>query len=114
MQMNVLFDKAAFVILEEPEFEECKYLEIGDKLTEIGMPFFQMNLSDGTHIISNPYGLILVLELRSRIGNNLLNLMENLKHHHSPSGQKPEREKGDILDTLSIYLVLIIISKVQK
>ena len=71
------------------------------------MPFFQPNLSDGTHIISNLYGLILVLELRSRIGNNLLNLMENLKHHHSPSGQKPEREKGDILDTLSIYLVLI-------
>ena len=33
--------------------------------------------------------------------------MENLKHHHSPSDQKPEREKGDILDTLSIYLVLI-------
>jgi hypothetical protein len=54
MQMNVLFDKAAFVILEEPEFEDCNYLEIGDKLTEIGMPFFQSNLSDGTQIISNP------------------------------------------------------------
>nr|WP_315176929.1 hypothetical protein [uncultured Flavobacterium sp.] len=112
--MNILFDKAAFVILEEPEFEECNYLEIGDKLTEIGIPFFQMNLSDGTHTISNLYGLILVLELRSKIGNNLLNLMENLRHHHSPSGQKPERGKGDILDTLSIYLVSIIISKVQK
>ena len=114
MHMNVLFDKAAFVILEEPEFEECNYLEIGDKLTEIGMPFFQPNLPDGTHIISNPYGLILVLELRSRIGNNRLDVTENLKYHHSPSGQKPERVKGDILDTLSIYLVLIIISKVQK
>ncbi|MES2854132.1 MAG: hypothetical protein V4698_14580 [Bacteroidota bacterium] len=112
--MNVLFDEAAFVILEEPEFEDCNYLEIGDKLTEIGMPFFQTDLSDGTRIISNAYGLILVLELRSRIGNNLLNLMENLKHHHSPSDQKPEREKGDILDTLSIYLDLIISSKVQK
>ena len=53
MQMNLLFDKATFVILVEPEFEDCSYLEIGDKLTEIGMPFFQMNLSDGTHIISN-------------------------------------------------------------
>jgi hypothetical protein len=41
--MNLIFDKAAFVILEEPEFEDCKYLEIGDKLTEIGMRFFQMN-----------------------------------------------------------------------
>jgi hypothetical protein len=112
--MNVLFDKEAFVILEEREFEERNYLEIVDKLTEIGMLSFQMNLSDGTHIISNPYDLILVLELRSKIGNNLLNLMENLKHHHSPSGQKPERVKGDILNTLSIYLVLIIISKVQK
>ncbi|MDI5886643.1 hypothetical protein [Flavobacterium yafengii] len=112
--MNVLFDKAAFVILEEPEFEECNYLEIGDKLSEIRIPFFQTDLSDGTRIISNLYGLILFLELRSKIGNNLLNLMENLKHHHSPSGQKPEREKGGILDTLSIYLVLIIISKVQK
>jgi hypothetical protein len=70
------------------------------------MKFFQPNLSDGTHIISNPYDLILVLELRSRIGNNLLNLMENLKHRHSPSGQKPERVKGDILDTLSIYFNL--------
>ena len=57
--MNVLFDKAAFVILEEPEFEECNYLEIVDKLTEIGMPFFQPNLPDETHIISNPYSLIL-------------------------------------------------------
>jgi hypothetical protein len=43
MQMNLLFDKAAFVILEEPEFEDCKYLEIEDKLTEIRMGFFQMN-----------------------------------------------------------------------
>lgn len=44
--MNLLFDKAAFVILEEPEFEDYKYLEIGDKLTEIRMGFFQTNLSD--------------------------------------------------------------------
>ena len=36
----------ASVILEEPEFEECNYLEIGDKLSEIGMRFFQTNLSD--------------------------------------------------------------------
>ncbi len=43
--MNVLFDKAAFVILEEPEFEDCKYLEIVGRLTEIGMTFFQPNLS---------------------------------------------------------------------
>lgn len=34
--------------------------------------------------------------------------MENLKHHHSPSGQKPEIVKGDILNTSSIYLILII------
>lgn len=34
--------------------------------------------------------------------------METLKHHHSPSGQKPERVKGDILNTSSIYLILII------
>jgi hypothetical protein len=57
--MNVLFDKAAFVILEEPEFEDCNYLEIEGRLTEIGMKFFQSNLVDGTHIISNPYSLIL-------------------------------------------------------
>ena len=69
------------------------------------MPFSQPNLPDETHIISNPYSLILVLELRLRIGNNLLNLMENLKYHHSSSGQKPERVKGDILNTLSIYLI---------
>ena len=43
MQMNVLFDKAAFVIFEEPEFEDCNYLEIGGRLTEIRMRFFQMN-----------------------------------------------------------------------
>ncbi|MFV5688662.1 hypothetical protein ACM55M_08580 [Flavobacterium sp. ZT3R25] len=105
MQMNIFFDKAAFVILEELEFEERNYLEIGDKLSEIGMPFFQTNLPDGTRIILNAYSLILFLELRSRIGNNLPNLMENLKHHHSPSGQKPERGKEDILNTLSIYLI---------
>ena len=46
MQMNVLFDKAVFVILEEPEFEDCKYLEIGGRLTEIRMKFFQTDLSD--------------------------------------------------------------------
>ncbi|MFV8464547.1 hypothetical protein [Flavobacterium sp. LB1P62] len=103
--MNVLFDKAVFVILEEPEFEEYNYLEIGNKLSESGMPFFQTNLHDGTQMISNAYCLILFLELRSRIDNNLPNLMENLKHHHSPSGQKPERVKGDILNTLSIYLI---------
>lgn len=54
MQMNLLFDKAVFVILEEPEFEDCKYLEIGGRLTEIRMKFFQTNLSDGIHMISNP------------------------------------------------------------
>ena len=82
MQMNLLFDKAVFVILEEPKFEDCKHLEIGGRLTEIRMKFFQTNLPDGTHMISNPYSLILFLELRSRIDNNLLNLIENLKHHH--------------------------------
>ena len=41
--MNVLFDKAVFVILEESEFEDCNYLEIGGRLTEIGMKFFQTN-----------------------------------------------------------------------
>jgi hypothetical protein len=46
MQMSLLFDKAAFVILEEPEFEDYKYLEIGGMLTEIGMRFSQPNLSD--------------------------------------------------------------------
>ena len=40
MQMNLLFDKVMFVILEEPEFEAYSNLECGDKLTEIGMPFF--------------------------------------------------------------------------
>ncbi|MFV5698351.1 hypothetical protein ACM55H_08255 [Flavobacterium sp. ZT3R17] len=59
MQMNLLCDKAAFVILEKPEFEEYNYLEIGDKLSEIGMRFSQTDLPDGTHIISNPYSLIL-------------------------------------------------------
>lgn len=103
--MNVLFDEAAFVVLEEPEFEDCNYLEIVRRLTEIGMTFSQPNLPDGIRIISNLYSLILVLELRSRIGNNLLNLMENLKYHHSSSSQKPERVKGDILNTLSIYFV---------
>jgi hypothetical protein len=39
--MNVLFDKAVFVILEEPEFEDHNYLEIVGRLTEIGMKFFQ-------------------------------------------------------------------------
>ena len=43
--MNVLFDKAAYVILEESEFEDCNYLEIVGRLTEIGMPFFHPNLS---------------------------------------------------------------------
>jgi hypothetical protein len=99
--MNVLFDKAAYVILEESEFEGCNYLEIVGRLTEIGMPFFQPKLADETHIILNAYRLILFLELRSRIDNNLLNLMEHLKYHHSPSDQKPERVKGDILNTLS-------------
>jgi hypothetical protein len=99
--MNVLFDKAVFVILEEPEFEDCNYLEIVGRLAEIGMTFFQPNLADGTHIILNAYRLILFLELRSRIDNNLLNLMEHLKYHHSPSDQKPERVKGDILNILS-------------
>ncbi len=93
MQMNLFFDKAAFVILEELEFEDYNYLEIGDTLSEIRIPFFQTNLSDGTRIILNPYNLVLFLELRSRIDNNLLNLMENLKQHHLPSGQKPERVK---------------------
>ena len=41
--MNVLFDEAAFVVLEEPEFEDSNCLEIGDKLIEIGMLFFQLN-----------------------------------------------------------------------
>jgi hypothetical protein len=45
--MNVLFDKAVFVILVEPEFVDYKYLEIGGRLTEIEMKkFFQTNLSD--------------------------------------------------------------------
>ena len=44
--MNLLFDIVASVIVEEPEFEDCNYLEIGDKLTEIGMKFFQPNLSN--------------------------------------------------------------------
>jgi hypothetical protein len=44
--MSLLFDKAASVILEEPEFEDCNYLEIVGRLTEIGMTFFQPNLSD--------------------------------------------------------------------
>lgn len=57
--MNVLFDKAAFVILEEPEFEDYNYLEIGDTLHEIKIGFFQPNLPDGTHITSSPYNLIL-------------------------------------------------------
>jgi hypothetical protein len=39
--MSLLFDKAASVILEESEFEDCSYLEIVGRLTEIGMPFFQ-------------------------------------------------------------------------
>jgi hypothetical protein len=42
--MNVLFDKAAFVIFEEPEFEDCNYLEIVGRLIEIRMKkFFQTN-----------------------------------------------------------------------
>ena len=49
--MNLLFDKAAFVILEESEFEDYNYLEIGDKLSEIRMPFFQTDLPDKTRII---------------------------------------------------------------
>jgi hypothetical protein len=40
MQISVLFEKAAFVILREQEFEDYNYLEIGDKLTEIGMKKF--------------------------------------------------------------------------
>ncbi len=59
--MNVLFDKAASVILEEPEFEDCNYLEIVGRLTEIEMKFFQPNLADGKHIILNAYRLILLL-----------------------------------------------------
>jgi hypothetical protein len=39
--MSLLFDKAASVILEEPEFEDCNYLEILGRLTEIRMTFFQ-------------------------------------------------------------------------
>jgi hypothetical protein len=46
LQIRLLFDKAAFVILEVPEFEDCNYLEIGNKQTEMGMKFFQTNLSD--------------------------------------------------------------------
>jgi hypothetical protein len=41
--MSLIFDKVAFVILEEPEFEDSNCLEIGDKLIEIGMLFFQLN-----------------------------------------------------------------------
>ncbi|TDD78635.1 hypothetical protein [Flavobacterium caseinilyticum] len=104
MQISVLFDKAAFVILVTPEFEDYNYLEIGDKLSEIRIPFFQTDLPAETGIISNNYRLIPFSELRSRIGNNPLNLMENLKHHHSPSCQKQEKVKGDILNILSIYL----------
>jgi hypothetical protein len=33
-------------------------------------------------------------------------LTENPKHHHSQSGQKPEREKEDILDIYSIIVYL--------
>lgn len=51
MQMNVLFDKAAFVILVAPEFEDYNYLEIGDALSEIRMKFFQTDLPDETRII---------------------------------------------------------------
>lgn len=93
MQISLLFDKAASVILEESEFEDCICLEIVGRLTEIGMKFSQTNLSDGTRIILNICSLILLLELRSRIDNNQLNLMENLKCHHSPSDQKSERVK---------------------
>lgn len=57
--MNLLFDKAAFVILEEPEFEDYSNLEIGGRLTEIKMKFSQSNLPDGTCIISNACSLIL-------------------------------------------------------
>jgi hypothetical protein len=44
--MNLFFDKAVFVILEEPEFEDCNYLETGGKLSEIRRKFLQSNLSD--------------------------------------------------------------------
>lgn len=46
MQMNLLFDKVMFVILVAPEFEDYNYLEIGNKLSEIGMMFFQTDLPD--------------------------------------------------------------------
>ena len=37
-----------------------------------------------------------------------LNLIANGKCNHSPSSQKPETVKSDILNTLSIYLIRII------
>ncbi|MBG6060469.1 hypothetical protein IWX83_000232 [Flavobacterium sp. CG_9.1] len=58
MQISLLFDKAASVVLRESAFEEYSNLEIGDKLTEIEMPYFQPNLFDGKYIISNAYSLI--------------------------------------------------------
>ncbi len=44
--MNLLFNKAAFVILVAPKFEEYNYLEIGGKISEIRMRFFQTDLPD--------------------------------------------------------------------
>jgi hypothetical protein len=37
LQTNVLFDKVAFVILEEPEFEDYKLLQTRDMLRELEM-----------------------------------------------------------------------------
>ena len=44
--MNLLFDKVMSVILVAPEFEEYKCLEIGGKISEIRMRFFQTDLPD--------------------------------------------------------------------
>jgi hypothetical protein len=44
--MNILFDKVGFVILEEPEFEDYKYLQSLGMLKELEMKFFQTYLSD--------------------------------------------------------------------
>ena len=44
--MNVPFDKVMFVILVAPKFEEYNYLEIGGKISEIRMRFFQTDLPD--------------------------------------------------------------------
>ena len=44
--MNLLFDKAAFVILEEPELEDYKYLETLDALKGLERKSFQTYLFD--------------------------------------------------------------------